>query len=338
LVNNRTQGTDRNGRVTRYDYDNLDRVKSETWVGGNKQFTYTYDRNSNLISADDGNVRYEYGYDRTDLLEGVDRLQATKPTVSFDYDYDNVGNLTRASESIANNIQATTIYKYDSRNLNTEIVQTGTGLANKKVKFTYDAAGLNTIVERYVDGLLKVTTTNAFDPYGLLTGISQANGSGVFSSDVYELDILDRLKTETVDGQSRSISYDNTDQVKTVTGSNSEGYTYDRNGNRANAGYVTGSGNRLMSDGVYNYTYDDEGNRTQRTKISDNTVDNYTWDYRNRLEGIVTKDASGATIRTVGYEYDVDDQRVKKTVDGVVENYYLGDSRQKRHPIIVLFY
>ena len=48
----------------------------------------------------------------------------------------------------------------------------------------------------------------------------------------------DRLKTEIVDGQSRSIVYDNTDQVKTVTGSNTEAYTYDKNGNRSNANTV----------------------------------------------------------------------------------------------------
>jgi RHS repeat-associated protein len=39
--------------------------------------------------------------------------------------------------------------------------------------------------------------------------------------------------------------------------------------------------------------------------------------------GIVTKDLNGVVTRTVGYAYDVDDQRVSKTVDGVVENYYL---------------
>jgi RHS repeat-associated protein len=111
--------------------------------------------------------------------------------------------------------------------------------------------------------------------------------------------------------------------VQTVTGSNSEGYTYDKNGNRTNGGYVTGSGNRLMSDGTYSYEYDPEGNRTKRTKIADNTVDDYTWDYRNRLMSIVSKNAGGNVTKTVGYEYDVDDQRVKKTVDGVVENYFI---------------
>jgi RHS repeat-associated protein len=323
LVNNRTQDKDRNGRITKYDYDNLNRIKSETWVGDGKIFTCTYDKNGNRLTADDGAIEYDYSYDQTDLLTRVDRLSNSSPTVSFKYDYDNIGNLTQTDELIANALTATTIYTYNSRNLNTEIIQTGAGLASKDVKFTYDAAGSNTKVERYLDGLLKLTTTNAFDTHGRLTGIEQQNTTGVIASDSYVLDELDRLTAQTKDGQARSIVYDNTDQVKTVTGSNSEGYTYDKNGNRTGGGYVTASGNRLLSDGVYTYDYDAEGNRTQRTKIVGGAVDLYTWDYRNRLTKIVSKTSSGIVTQTVGYEYDVDDQRVKKTVDGVVEKYYL---------------
>ena len=105
--------------------------------------------------------------------------------------------------------------------MNTEIIQTGVGLVNKDVKFTYNATGLNTGVERYVDGLLKVKTAHAYDAFGRLTGIEQRNGAGVvISNSVYELDIQDRLKTETKDGQGRNIGYDNIDQVTTVSGSN----------------------------------------------------------------------------------------------------------------------
>ncbi len=241
-----------------------------------------------------------------------------------------MGNLTTAEEFIANNLTATTIYTYNSRNLNTEITQNIPRLASKDVKFTYDLAGLNTIVERYIDGLLTVKTTNSYDLYGRLTGIKdERNNAGTFTPidhRIYDLDILSRLKTETetVDGLNRSIVYDNTDQVKSVTGSNTEAYAYDKNGNRLNAGYMTASGNRLMSDGVYAYDYDAEGNRTKRTKIVGGAVDLYTWDYRNRLTSIVSKTSiTGTVTQTVGYEYDVDDRRVKKTVDGVVENYYI---------------
>jgi YD repeat-containing protein len=155
LVNNRIKGTDRNNRVTEYGYDNLNRIKSELWVGNGKLFTYTYDKN-------------------TDLLARVDRVSGSSPTVSFKYDYDEIGNLTQAEELIANSVTATTIYQYnDPRYLNTEIIQTGVGIRSKDVKFGYNAAGLNTKVERYLDGLLKLTTTNAFDAFGRLTGIEQ---------------------------------------------------------------------------------------------------------------------------------------------------------------------
>jgi RHS repeat-associated protein len=325
LVNNRISAEDRNERVTNYGYDNLNRVKSETWVGDGKQFTYSYDENSNLITALDGNIKYVYGYDDTDLVTSVDRIQTGNPLVRFEYTYDDICNLTQTEELVGSVIRATTAYEYnDPRYLNTKITQTGTGLRSKEVKFTYDAAGLNTKIERYLDGLLKVTTTNAFDPFGRLTGIEQKNGGGIIAESSYDLDALSRLRSETKDGLNRAIGYDDTDQVVGVSGSNSEGYTYDLNGNRTGGGYSTGAGNRLLSDGVYNYVYDDDGNRISRTNIVSGAVDEYAWDYRNRLMGIVSKTSiTGTVTRTVGYEYDVDDQRVQKTVDGVVENYYL---------------
>jgi RHS repeat-associated protein len=251
------------------------------------------------------------------------------PTVTFKYSYDEVGNLTQTDELIANNITATTIYKYaDPRYLNTEIVQTGTGLTAKTIKFSYDTTtGDNTKIDRYLDGLLVLSTTNAYDTHGRLKGITQRNSTGIIAQSTYGYDNLNRLASTTKNGQTQTYDYDSTDQVQTVTGSNSEAYTYDQNGNRTNSGYITDAGNRLRSDGTYNYKYDSEGNRTKRTKIADGTVDNYSWDYRNRLMGIVSKDINGVVTRAVGYTYDVDDQRVSKTVDGVVENYYLDRSQ-----------
>jgi RHS repeat-associated protein len=330
LVNNRIQGKDRNGRITTYAYDNLNRVNTEVWVNGGKTFAYTYDENGNRLTANDGIIEYRYQYDKTDLLTQTKRIEGTSPIVSFNYEYDNVGNLTQTDEIVGTGTPTTTAYEYNSRNLNTKITQDIPGLAKKKVKFTYDPAGSNTQIERYLDGLLKVSTTNAFDTHGRLVRIKQENIAGtVISNDIYGLDQLNRLKTETKQGIApKSISYDNTDQVQTVTGSNSEAYTYDKNGNRTNSGYTTDPGNRLTSDGTYSYQYDPEGNRQSRTNIVTNAVDEYTWDYRNRLTGIVSKTSSTGTItQTVGYTYDVDDQRVSKTVTtgtgSTTEKYYL---------------
>jgi hypothetical protein len=152
-------------------------------VGDGQTFTYTYDKNGNRLTADDGNIQYVYSYDDTDLLATVDRIQTLNPTVSFKYEYDDIGNLTQATEWVGTTLAVTTLYEYnDPRYLNTKISQTGAGfgLANKEVKFTYDAAGLNTRVERYVDGLLKVDTTDAYDDYGRLTGIEHRIGWGLY--------------------------------------------------------------------------------------------------------------------------------------------------------------
>jgi RHS repeat-associated protein len=239
-----------------------------------------------------------------------------------------VGNLTKSEESIGNIVTATTTYKYDDpRSLNTEIIQSGTNLENKRVKFSYDQFGLNTGIERYVNELLtpnsQLSTLNSYDNYGRLKGISHTNSAGVIGESSYEKDLLNRLTSETKDGANRQFNYDKTDQVKGVSGSNNEAYSYDKNGNRVNTGYVTGTGNRLISDGVYSYDYDAEGNRTKRTKIGSGEVEEYTWDYRDRLTSVVKKDASGVVVQTASYEYDIDDQRVSKSVNGVRENYYL---------------
>jgi RHS repeat-associated protein len=62
-----------------------------------------------------------------------------------------------------------------------------------------------------------------------------------------------------------------TDQLKTAS-LYGESYSYDANGNRITANGAscqTGTDNRLLSDGVYNYTYDGAGNLWRQTKIAD---------------------------------------------------------------------
>ena len=43
--------------------------------------------------------------------------------------------------------------------------------------------------------------------------------------------------------------------------------------------------------GETTYSYDDEGNRLSKTNIATGAFVEYTWDHRNRLTGIVTKDS-----------------------------------------------
>jgi RHS repeat-associated protein len=78
---------------------------------------------------------------------------------------------------------------------------------------------------------------------------------------------------------------------------------------------VTGDGNRLETDGTYNYTYDLNGNTSTQTRISDGQVTTYTWDYRNRLTQVDIRDNVGALLHQEKYTYDVADRRIGVWVD-----------------------
>ena len=84
--------------------------------------------------------------------------------------------------------------------------------------------------------------------------------------------------------------------------------------------YQTDAGNRLLSDGVYNYEYDDEGNMISRTEIATGAVQEYQWDYRNRMIAVIDKDSNGNEIQRVDFGYDVLDRRIAKIVDTTPAN------------------
>jgi RHS repeat-associated protein len=172
----------------------------------------------------------------------------------------------------------------------------------------------------------RVRPSNSYDEFVRLVGIEHVNGLGaVIGSSSYVFDDLDRLTKETRDGVSREFGYDAIDQIKTVSGSNTESYDYDLNGNRFS--YTLDSANRVVFDGTYRYTYDSEGNRTKRVKFDSGVTDVYEWDNRNRLVAITTTDLAGLVIQAIAYEYDVDNQRVSKTVvtaqGQIVEKYVI---------------
>jgi uncharacterized protein RhaS with RHS repeats len=100
------------------------------------------------------------------------------------------------------------------------------------------------------------------------------------------------------DGTSQ-FTYNDRDELTaaTHTGQGDESYGYDNTGNRTNPGYQSDPFNRLKSDGVYTYTYDAEGNLTQRTRISNGIIETFSWDHRNRLTRIVTKNGAGTYVR-----------------------------------------
>jgi RHS repeat-associated protein len=164
-----------------------------------------------------------------------------------------------------------------------------------------------------------------------LIQLAHKRGNTSLASYDYVYDGGDRL-TQIISSTDGTVNYayDATNQLTGADHSSQtdEAYQYDANGNRTNAGYQTGVNNQLLSDGQFTYEYDKEGNRTKRTETATGKVTEYVWDYRNRLAGVLFKDAAGNVVKSIGYTYDSNNQRIGKAIDGVVVERYVIDRDQ----------
>ncbi|WP_051036132.1 RHS repeat domain-containing protein [Stanieria cyanosphaera] len=312
--------TDARGNTTSYEYDKLNRLISEI-DANNQDVNYQYDGASQLKSAFDPDSAYSYQYDLAGRLTQVDNVSTTNvPNVVFNYTYDPVDNLTQVTDSIDGVERGIETFAYDELDRVTSITQSGNGVEDKRVDYTYDAASQMTQVSRYKDlaGTQPVAESNyKFDEAGSLTELTHNSDGETISAYEWAYDQANRITQATSPDGTSDYNYDKTDQLTDAEHSyqEDESYTYDENGNRKGYGYVTGENNQLLSDGKYNYEYDSEGNRTKRTSIATGEVTNYSWDYRNRLTGVVTKDSGGNVIKQADYTYDVFDRRIGKSVD-----------------------
>lgn len=97
--------------------------------------------------------------------------------------------------------------------------------------------------------------------------------------------------------------------------------TYDSAGNRRKSGDSYQAGNRLMTWPIASvtitYTYDDDGNVASRTQHGATTY--FYWSATNQLDSVV---AGG---RRLFYEYNSFGQLVRKTVNGVIDRFFLWD-------------
>ncbi|AFY71927.1 RHS repeat-associated core domain protein (plasmid) [Thalassoporum mexicanum PCC 7367] len=324
-VGNRIRSTDRNDRVREFTFDDLNRMTAEVWLDSAatpiRTAVFAYDAADQLTSTSDPDSTYTYTYDLRGRLDTSSNAGTSgSPTVIMNYDYDNASNLIRVEDSI-NGVQAgVTNYSYDAANRLLNIRQSGNGVENKRVEYTYDAVGQAESIKRYSDIIgsqLVAETAHTYDELNRLENISHSGAAMALTYD-FTYDDNGRLTRidNSIDGSS-DFNYDDDDQLTAADYSfqADENYSYDQNGNRTNAGYQTGDNNRLESDGTYDYAYDNEGNLISKTDQISGEVTEYTWDYRNRLTGVVVKDSSNNIIQQSDYTYDVYDLRIGKSVD-----------------------
>ncbi len=323
---------DRLGHHTTYGYDDLDRVVRETWVGGGNEILYTFDTNSNLLSIKDSFSELTYTYDTLDRVSTVDNLGTPDaPRAVLQYTYDASGNITSVIDTISRQPGATTGYVYDGLDRLIRLTQSGAEKSEKRVDFAYNQLGQYKEIRRFSDlaGTQPVVrTTYGYDGTNRLTAIDHLNSANTpISFFHYRYDVGNRIaRIDEIDG-SVDYNYDTTDQLTAANYSDptrtDESYRYDLNGNRlathvAPTGYQTGPGNRLLSDGTYNYLYDAEGNMVRKTNIATGVYQEFEYDHRNRLRW-VTQVLKGGPIPEYGLEvefrYDATNRRISKSVD-----------------------
>ncbi len=333
--------TDRDGRQTTYAYDDLGRLVTQTWVGGSDVFRYTYDLADQLLSVTDTASALAYTYDNRGRVVTVDNNGTPDvPRVVLTYAYDAAGNTLSVADAIDGRAAGVTASTFDAMNRVTRITQGGAGVAPKRVDLTYNEIGQLSSLDRFTDpggARFVAGSTYGYDALNRLAGLTHHNTTATVAFETLTYDAAGRIATVTDGDGTTRYSYDAAGEVVGAAHGSAanpdETYAYDANGNRtASPGHATGTrtgpGNRLASDGTFNYEYDNEGNLVRRTEIATGKVRELAWDFRNRLTSVTDKDAAGTVVQRVAFTYDALDRRVRKAVtqaSGTTQTLYVSD-------------
>ena len=316
---------DANHHVTRTAYDALNRVVRAV-NHDNERTLYTYDDGANGIgrasSVTTPDMKRAYGYDPRGRIIGQ--------TVAIDghgwdtsFSYDNANRVTATTYPDGEVVQTA----YDARGF----VASVTGDDNYVVGTRYSDHGLLTqlsygngthLAYSYYEGDAVDPLSGSAHSYRLRT--VEARGGTVEVSLEYQYDKVGNvlaLIDHTDERASQRFAYDSNHRLMSATGVyGRRAYQYDAVGNVlafAGRSYVYGVGNRLSSDGLWDYTFDANGNVTVRT--SGDVEEAFSYDAGNRL---VVYSGAGATEK---YAYDEGETRIKKTSGGTTTYYVSAD-------------
>ncbi|WP_343277422.1 RHS repeat-associated core domain-containing protein, partial [Ligaoa zhengdingensis] len=334
--------TDRNGKVTTYEYNTRGQMKSQKAESKTKSYNNTASVVTRILDDSTGkSAETVYKYDH--------KNQLTKETTGNEvktYTYDDFGNRLSYTLKIGEEVVASQTYAYDRLDRLIEVKEGDEVIA----AYTYDANGNRASLTQG-----GVTTTYTYNDANLVTSLTNKKGTDILSSYsyTYYLDGNQRTKTDVVNNRTTTYGYDLAGRLtsESESGGNTYAYTYDSRNNRAsltvsgdesyNVAYEYDGDNRLLTetktiDGrqeITNYSYDNNGNQILKTQsvleaagsgaagaslqVSasepvefDATVSEY--DVWNR-QVKVTNDAG-----TSSYAYYPDGLRYSKTVNGAL--------------------
>jgi len=312
----------RNGAEINYTYDKAGNLTGK--VTPEDSVNYWYDLNNNLKLMYNNDYGWDITYDSRDLPSRVVEGDSNSSGI-IDYAYDQAGN-----KSMLVSLGFSINYNYSPTNVNTGIqtVRIRTSKNNddpraERIPPVIFKDGRSTIGSwvRTIDVLNRPQTETAFnginvsysyDPASRVQEIlNKLPNNEVLSRFSYSHDANgNRIYKDMTSGRS-DYTYDVQDQLTGATNP-AEQYSYDAAGNRLTGSEQYDAANRLITDGVYNYTYDDNGNRTGQIKISSGEATEYIWTSEDRLREVKIKDVQGTILKRLVYSYDGTGRRVRR--------------------------
>ncbi len=324
-----SQRTDRNGAVTTFTYD-VDGNLTQVARPNNDVVNFTYDPLSRLVEADNSSSHIDRTYDGASRLTSESSCANTgspqtlcsavpgssQPSVTMAYSWLPDGLLQSVASSDAGAIQ----YTYDGLGRLNSITDAAHGVTG----YGYDNLGRVTSITR-PNGVNDLLGYNASSD--LISRDSYLNGVLLARSD-YAIDPFSgRRVSSTNMAGTTTYTYYNNGTLQSAThpagsGIPNESYTYDAAGNRtsANGQPATFSGDRLQSDGQFNYRYDASGQLAAKTPVGGGAGTTYSWDAEGQLTSITYPNSS-----TSNYRYDPFGRRIA-SVDPGGETRYVWNS------------
>jgi RHS repeat-associated protein len=331
-----TGQTDENGQQTQYSYNEAGWKTGETWLNSLNQpiyqATYTYDNAGRLTSEQDANSLYSYTYNSSGQLTqtavtypGV----SSSPLATLSYGYDGFDNRTSLTDSLGGSLT----YSYNGEHELTGETFALNGTRGPQLTLSYDTQERLTGITR-TNGLMGDTITSgySYDQANRLTNLTYTDTTKTvtLASYTYGYNTASQVTSYQDNNTSLTYGYDTTNQLTSASGtlngsSYSASWTYDANGNRNMTGYQMGTGNELLNDGTFTYTYDKNGNTLTKTNTATGDQWTYSWDYHNRMAEAVEKTSGGTVENDEKYTYDVEGRLIGVNVNGTQQRWTVFD-------------
>jgi len=312
------------GEVLAHTYDAAGQLV-EVDLDGQQTFRFERDLLGSVTLADDGDCTVERTNDFFGRLVDesvfidldVGRGAPFPLEVSLHYAYDRVGNRISLADD-AGVIDLT--YGYDELDRLTSLAQNGA--VSGTWSFGYDEVGRPTSIGRGSG----VSTAMTYDAAGQPTGIQHATTPALdLAYTAYDGNgNLEAAALQLASGRlDQAFTYDPANQLDTAT------YSVVYGDGRFDSSLSFGPGNRIQSDGEFDYTFDAEGRLTRRERPGSGVHEDFEYNALGWLERItqVFDGPMGPEIQLeVLYAYDPLGRRIEKVVNGVCSRFVYDDS------------